>query len=63
MSALYRVVIQGWTKQAAVEEMTKGGFGFHEVWVNLVPWFNGLDMERIRAASEIAGRESERPPS
>jgi len=48
MCAIYRVVIQGWTKEEAVKEMTEGGFGFHEVWANLPPWINNLDIGKIR---------------
>jgi protein tyrosine phosphatase (PTP) superfamily phosphohydrolase (DUF442 family) len=49
MCAAYRVVIGGWTKQQAVDEMTKGGFGFHSVWVNLPKFVKSLDIERIKA--------------
>ena len=48
MVAIYRVAVQGWSKQDAAREMTEGGFGFHEVWVNLIPWLNSLDIESIR---------------
>src|SRR5262249_18086825 len=29
MVALYRIVVEGWSKEAALLEMTQGGFGFH----------------------------------
>ena len=48
MCALYRVVVQGWTKEEATREMTQGGFGFHEVWQNLPSWIADLDVESIR---------------
>lgn len=48
MCALYRVVVQGWTKEAAIREMTEGGFGFHEVWANLPRWIADLDMASIK---------------
>ena len=48
MVAIYRVAVQGWSMQDAAREMTEGGFGFHEVWVNLIPWLNSLDIESIR---------------
>jgi len=48
MVALYRIVVQGWSKDEAVEEMVKGGFGFHGIWQNLVVWINDLDIERIK---------------
>ncbi len=48
MSALYRIVVQGWTKTEALKEMKDGGFGFHEVWQNLVQYVNGLDIDKIQ---------------
>ena len=48
MCALYRIVVQGWTKEEALKEMMEGGFGFHGIWENLIQWINGLDIERIK---------------
>jgi len=67
MVAVYRVVVHGWSKEEALEEMTRGGYGFHEVWRNLVRYFNELDFEGIRrdagVASEDAGNADTRPQS
>ncbi len=46
--ALYRVAIDGWTKKEALREMTKGGFGYHKVWINLPDWVEDLDVEQIK---------------
>jgi protein tyrosine phosphatase (PTP) superfamily phosphohydrolase (DUF442 family) len=48
MCAIYRVAVQGWSKTEAIEEMTKGGFGFYEGWENLVDFIVKLDMEKMR---------------
>lgn len=48
LSACYRVIVQGWTKEEAIREMTDGGFGFHEIWKNLPEWIAALDGEAIR---------------
>jgi protein tyrosine phosphatase (PTP) superfamily phosphohydrolase (DUF442 family) len=48
MTAIYRIVIQGWTKEAAVREMTEGGYNFHAVFGNLPQWIEDLDIEAIR---------------
>ena len=32
MVAAYRVVVQGWSKEAAIREMRDGPFGFHLIW-------------------------------
>lgn len=47
--AAYRVVVQGWSKQEAIREMTEGGFGFHSVWTNLIKSLEKLDVDRIRS--------------
>lgn len=52
MSALYRITIQDWTKEEAIVEMKEGGFGFHEIWINLPRWIQALDIEKIK--KEIA---------
>jgi protein tyrosine/serine phosphatase len=49
MCAAYRVVIDGWTKQQAIDEMTKGGFNFHSVWTHLPKFIEKLDVEKIKA--------------
>jgi protein tyrosine phosphatase (PTP) superfamily phosphohydrolase (DUF442 family) len=36
MCALYRVAVQGWSKEEALKEMMQGGFGFHGIWENLI---------------------------
>lgn len=48
MIALYRIVVEGWTKQQAIQEMVEGDYGFHAVWVNLPAWIESLDMDSIR---------------
>jgi tyrosine-protein phosphatase SIW14 len=46
--AVYRAVVQGWNKNEAIEEMTKGGFGFHSAWQNLVYYIQELDIYKIQ---------------
>lgn len=53
MCALYRVVVQSWSKEEAIEEMIHGGFGFHGTWKNLIRWINALDLEGIRKRTGI----------
>ncbi len=47
MCAIERVAIEGWSKDAALEEMTQGGFGFHPEWQNLVRYVRELDVETL----------------
>lgn len=55
MCAVYRVAVQGWTKQQAIREMVDGGYGFHAVWQNLPEWIDELDVEAIRKEVGIPG--------
>jgi protein tyrosine phosphatase (PTP) superfamily phosphohydrolase (DUF442 family) len=48
MCAVYRIVIQGWTKDEAIAEMTRGEFGFHGMWQNLVEYLRNLDPEKLK---------------
>ena len=54
MCAAYRIAVQGWTKEEAIEEMTQGDFGFHGVWSNLVEYIRKVDVEKIRKEAGLA---------
>jgi protein tyrosine/serine phosphatase len=49
MVAIYRIALEGWTKEQAVDEMINGGFGFHPLWQNLRRYIEALDVEAIKA--------------
>lgn len=49
MCAACRIVIQGWSKDAAITEMKSGGYGHHKIWGNLEKWIRGLDIDALRA--------------
>jgi protein tyrosine phosphatase (PTP) superfamily phosphohydrolase (DUF442 family) len=53
MCAAYRVVVQDWPKEKAIEEMTKGDFKFYSMWQNLVDFIRKLDVEKIRKQAGI----------
>jgi len=54
MSAIYRVAVQGWSKDQAIDEMTHGGFGFYSGWQNIVRYVRDLDIERIKQLAVTA---------
>lgn len=56
MTAIYRIAVEGWSKDDAIAEMTEGGFGFHSIWKDLVEYLRELDVERLR-------KEAGLPPS
>ena len=47
MVAIYRIVVEGWTKDKAIAEMTTGGFGYHRVWKNLPQYIRDLDTDKL----------------
>jgi protein tyrosine phosphatase (PTP) superfamily phosphohydrolase (DUF442 family) len=53
LAAMYRIVVQGWTKEAAIEEMKLGGYGFNSLWSNLIRWIKKADIESIREAAGV----------
>lgn len=48
MVAAYRIYVDGWRPDQALEEMIRGGFGFHEEWVNLAEFVRRLDAGELR---------------
>lgn len=56
MVAVYRVAVQGWSKQEALLEMTRGGYGYHRVWRNLPVWLKKLDIESLKGEAGIPAR-------
>jgi len=53
MCAVYRIAVQGWSKEEAIREMTQGGFGFNQVWTNLAMWIWMSDIDEIKAQAGI----------
>lgn len=47
--AAYRIVFQGWTREAALDEFRNGGYGFHKKWYpNLIELLSKLDADAVR---------------
>jgi protein tyrosine/serine phosphatase len=47
--ASYRVIIEGWTKEKAIDELQNGSFGFHaDIYPNIVKLIESLDVEKMR---------------
>ena len=59
MIAIYRMAVQGWSKEQAIKEMTGGQFGYHTVWKNLIRYLNALDVEALRRKAGL--RDSAAP--
>jgi len=50
VSAAYRIVMQGWSRDEAVEELIDGGYGYHAIYGNIPTLLESLDVEALRAA-------------
>jgi protein tyrosine phosphatase (PTP) superfamily phosphohydrolase (DUF442 family) len=48
LCAVYHIVVEGWDKDEAIEEMTEGSFAFHSVQKNLVGYVRKLDIDEIK---------------
>lgn len=46
--AMYRVVVQGWTKEEALREMKQGGYHFHGIWGNIPKFIETADIAWYR---------------
>ena len=58
MSAMYRVLEQGWTVDDAVAELTGGGYGYHAMWKNILRYVRSADVDKLRAAIAAASAPS-----
>ena len=50
MAAMYRVVVQGWSKEDALSEMTQGGFGESGHYRDSVRYVMQADVDKLRTA-------------
>lgn len=48
--AMYRMAVQGWPREEAIEEMLDGGYGFHTIWTGIVRFLETVDIEKFRRA-------------
>jgi protein tyrosine/serine phosphatase len=53
LCAMYRVAVQGWSKDDAIAEMTQGGMGYHRIYRNLASYVRDADVARIRREAGI----------
>ncbi|HXI72051.1 MAG TPA: dual specificity protein phosphatase family protein [Verrucomicrobiae bacterium] len=56
MCAMYRIVVCGWTKPEAIEEMKRGGYHFSPVWKNLVTFIEQADIAEIKRRVVLPGK-------
>jgi len=56
--ALYRIVVQGWSKEAAINEMNLGGYHHNSFFHNLDQYVLAADIARLRTELGIVRTES-----
>lgn len=63
ITAMYRIIYQGWTKEAALDELLHGGYGYHSMWKNIPSYIRNVDVEKIKIAvdKEIAKNAEAEP--
>ena len=55
MCAMYRIAVEGWSNEAAHEEMVKGGYGFHTI-------YGGMQRSVLRADAAALRKLAGLPP-
>ena len=50
ISALYRILYQNWSKDEAIEELMKGGYGYHSLYRNIPVYIRKVNIEELRKA-------------
>ena len=58
MSAMYRVLEQGWTVDDALAELRDGGYGYHAMWKNILRYVRSADVDKLRAAIAAPGEST-----
>lgn len=48
MCAMYRVVVEGWSREEALDELRNGGFGYHSMFKNIPEYLLTVDVEEIK---------------
>ncbi|WP_171478536.1 dual specificity protein phosphatase family protein [Acinetobacter ihumii] len=46
--AMYRIIFENWSIEDAVQEMKRGGYGYHPIWVNIGNLFTPENVKWIR---------------
>jgi tyrosine-protein phosphatase SIW14 len=53
VSAMYRMVFQGWSREAAIDELIHGGYGYHQrYYPNIERYLENVDIDGMRKQLE-----------
>ncbi len=59
VSAMYRIVFQGWSNEEAIDELTNGGYGYHSLYRNIPEYIRQADIEEIKR--QVFAQDPETP--
>ena len=48
VSAMYRIVFQGWSKEDAITELINGGYGYHSIYGNIPQFIRNADIDDMK---------------
>jgi len=54
MTAMYRMLYQGWPREKAIDELKNGGYGYHAIWKNIERYLQRVDVQALRARIDKA---------
>jgi protein tyrosine phosphatase (PTP) superfamily phosphohydrolase (DUF442 family) len=57
ISAMYRILFQGWSKDDAIDELMHGGYGYHSLYKNIPEFISQADIDEIRKEVLAPSRE------
>ena len=46
--ALWRILYESWSRQAAIDELIEGGYGFHPIWFNIPRYLREVNLIDLR---------------
>ncbi len=58
VTALYRMAFQDWTREAAIEELRDGGYGYHPIFGNIVTYLETVDIQEFKRELGITSGHS-----
>lgn len=61
--AIYRMRVQHWTADAALQEMTAGGYNYHPIWSNLPTWVRSNGPSTPSLATKPLGQVNASAPA
>lgn len=53
MSAMYRIVVQHWSRKEAIRELTNGGYGYHPIWFDIPLFIQFADVAKMRSTLDV----------